>query len=271
MNEQQQKQYIGFKMRQAREIIAKLTREQAAEKLNVKVNYIYQVEAGYGGYALSTLNKFAIIYGVQIKYFYDWDSIDEMLRERINNKIGQKIKKHRQEKGWTQQQLAEKIGTTKSYISLVENGKIPYSIELQKKFETALQVTDLSPFSDWSINKPNTPDVEIDHNIANMQILNLFEKDEIEITTKQLTLIRHSNADYYHLIKAFLKNDKNTEELKKCINNLSPKDQKYLEKAFFQYLNEKVDQETPTEPPKSQEQNRQKSARLTKQSSFGGK
>lgn len=39
-----------------------------------------------------------------------------------NNIIGKKISELRKNRGWTQKQLAEKIGVTQSYIGNIENG-----------------------------------------------------------------------------------------------------------------------------------------------------
>ena len=48
---------------------------------------------------------------------------DELERDFESFKIGLLLKKAREEKNLTQEQLAEKAGTKKSYISKLENGK----------------------------------------------------------------------------------------------------------------------------------------------------
>lgn len=56
-----------------------------------------------------------------------------------NFKIGALIQKARVEKGLTQEQLAEKVGTTKSYISKIENNVKEVRIStLQKIVELGL-------------------------------------------------------------------------------------------------------------------------------------
>lgn len=45
--------------------------------------------------------------------------------------IAKNIKRYRLEKGWTQQELAEEIGTTKGVILNYENGEIPSPQRLQ--------------------------------------------------------------------------------------------------------------------------------------------
>ena len=39
--------------------------------------------------------------------------------------VGKRIAKFRKEKGWTQKQLAKATGLSKSYISSIEEGKLP--------------------------------------------------------------------------------------------------------------------------------------------------
>lgn len=67
------KRLVGLKIKEARENVAKISREQLADRLGVGENYIYQVELGRGGFSLDTLEKFANALGVEIKYFLDWD------------------------------------------------------------------------------------------------------------------------------------------------------------------------------------------------------
>jgi len=52
--------------------------------------------------------------------------IPDEYKEHLNN-IGEKIKKKREKKGWSQKELAEKAGYSENYINLIENGKrIPH-------------------------------------------------------------------------------------------------------------------------------------------------
>lgn len=48
------------------------------------------------------------------------------------------LKEARQEEGITQQELAEKVGSTKSYISKIENGAVEPSIGLYTRLMEAL-------------------------------------------------------------------------------------------------------------------------------------
>lgn len=47
---------------------------------------------------------------------------DELEEGYINFKIGAMLQEERRKRGLTQQELADKVGTTKSYISKIENG-----------------------------------------------------------------------------------------------------------------------------------------------------
>lgn len=44
-------------------------------------------------------------------------------------KLGQNISKIRKERGFTQEQMAEKIGVTAQYVSIIENGRANISIQ----------------------------------------------------------------------------------------------------------------------------------------------
>lgn len=54
-------------------------------------------------------------------------------------RVGQKIRVIRKRKGMTQQELAEKIGTQKSYISKIENGADMQLSTLFKIFDHGLE------------------------------------------------------------------------------------------------------------------------------------
>jgi len=89
-----------------------------AKILNAK-NFDELLDIEYGEIGTSKRNEFE----EQAQYFV----ISEMLREG------------RKEANLTQEQLAEKIGTKKSYISRLENGKCDIQLStLYKIFETGL-------------------------------------------------------------------------------------------------------------------------------------
>jgi transcriptional regulator with XRE-family HTH domain len=55
--------------------------------------------------------------------------------EALDKQIGEKLKKLRESKNLTQREAAEKIGIDYSYISKIENGKIPSLAKLNKLCE----------------------------------------------------------------------------------------------------------------------------------------
>ena len=62
--------------------------------------------------------------------------------------FGERVKKNREKKGYTQQELADKTGFHVSYISRIERGVENPTYEIIEKLAKALKVkaTDLMPF-----------------------------------------------------------------------------------------------------------------------------
>ena len=58
----------------------------------------------------------------------------------IKHNIGPSIKKLRKLKGLTQVQLAKKIKSTASYISSLENGRYPPTLNMLKKISNKLEI-----------------------------------------------------------------------------------------------------------------------------------
>ena len=54
--------------------------------------------------------------------------------------IGEEIKKNRNAKGFTQDELAEKIGISRNYISDLENNRYAPSVKTLSKIAVALQM-----------------------------------------------------------------------------------------------------------------------------------
>lgn len=62
--------------------------------------------------------------------------------------IGAKIRLYRNLKKWTQEQLAEKIDSTASYIGQIERGEVNFRIQTVEKIADALEVNLFSLFDD---------------------------------------------------------------------------------------------------------------------------
>lgn len=60
--------------------------------------------------------------------------------------IGAKIRLYRNMKKWTQEQLAEKISSTASYIGQIERGEVNFRIQTVGKIAEALEVSLFSLF-----------------------------------------------------------------------------------------------------------------------------
>lgn len=60
--------------------------------------------------------------------------------------IGAKIRFYRNMKKWTQEQLAEKIDSTASYIGQIERGEVNFRIQTVEKIAEALEVSLFSLF-----------------------------------------------------------------------------------------------------------------------------
>lgn len=72
-------------------------------------------------------------------------------------KIGQRLKELRKQKGWTQQQVGDKIGVTKSVISFYENQDRAPSPEVLIKFAKLYGVS-----ADYLLGIEKVPDNHLD-------------------------------------------------------------------------------------------------------------
>lgn len=59
----------------------------------------------------------------------------------ISNKVGEKIRKLRQEKGLMQEEFADLAGIDYSYLNQLENGKRNPTVEMLEKIAKALDTT----------------------------------------------------------------------------------------------------------------------------------
>jgi len=59
----------------------------------------------------------------------------------ITQRIGAKIRLHRTAKNWTQEELAEMIGSTASYIGQIERGEKNIRLDTVEKIITALDLS----------------------------------------------------------------------------------------------------------------------------------
>lgn len=81
--------------------------------------------------------SFQNVYNSKQNYFMD-----------IKEKFGQRVKTLRKEKGMSQEELAEKSGLNRPYISAIEQGKRNVSLEVMEKLAEAMGVGIVSLIAD---------------------------------------------------------------------------------------------------------------------------
>ena len=55
-------------------------------------------------------------------------------------RIGRNVRRERQRRGWTQQQVADKAGTSRIYVAQIEGGAKEISIDMLGRLAAALRV-----------------------------------------------------------------------------------------------------------------------------------
>lgn len=81
----------------------------------------------------------------------------ELARLLPFEKISRMVIRRRSEKGWTQQELAERMGTSHSVISRIESGQHQTSVETLKRLAAALETHLVVGFQD----EPETESAEV--------------------------------------------------------------------------------------------------------------
>lgn len=59
---------------------------------------------------------------------------------RLPKQLGKKIQKRRKEVGYTQEELAEKIGLSRAYMGFIEQGRNTPSLEVLEKIAKHLKI-----------------------------------------------------------------------------------------------------------------------------------
>jgi transcriptional regulator with XRE-family HTH domain len=96
--------------------------------------------------------------------------------------LGEKIKKLRFDKKWSQDQLAEKVGVGRQYISRYETGKISPNAENLQKLAEVFGVS-----IDYLLNDKETKNLA-SVGIKDKNLLNLFAEVEKMDESDQLTI-----------------------------------------------------------------------------------
>jgi len=58
----------------------------------------------------------------------------------LMQRIAKNVRRHRQARGWTQQRLAERVGTTRFYVAKVEAASKEISLQMLGRLARALSV-----------------------------------------------------------------------------------------------------------------------------------
>lgn len=92
--------------------------------------------------------------------------------------LGKKIREARDKKGWTQQELSERVNLTRSSITNIENGKQKIQIDDLYFFASVLEVgiLDLLPADNVVMDRIALPVVKQKLNTYNEDILNFTKK-----------------------------------------------------------------------------------------------
>lgn len=104
----------------------KFSQSALAKKLNITQQAVQKWEKGRSEPDTEMIKKISIIFNI---------SIDDLLDDKINNNdfeifienshLQNRIKQLREEKGWSQSELGEKLNLQKAAISKYESGKVP--------------------------------------------------------------------------------------------------------------------------------------------------
>ena len=112
-----------------------------------------------------------------------------MTKKIDNTTIGGRIKKRRNDLGLSQEELAEKLFTSKQMISAYENNKTELKLQIVKELAVALDIT-----TSFLIN--GTVAVESEEETAELvSLFNSLHKEEIrKIAIEQIRLLTQINV-----------------------------------------------------------------------------
>lgn len=104
--------------------------------------------------------------------------MSDINKEEINKKFGDIFREHRLKKGYTQEEIAEKLGISSKYISRVENGVQGVSDETLIKYINILEIEPNKLYSYFVDNDNIRKQIEIVEKINNLPERSLKFLDE---------------------------------------------------------------------------------------------
>ena len=119
---------------------AKMTQKEVAEYIGISQNTYSYWENGRNNVDSESIKKLADLFGVSVDYLLDRDMIDEVNPETLQ--IAKRIIERRTELNITREELAEKIGVSKSTMQRYESGAVQHiPFEKLEKIADALNTT----------------------------------------------------------------------------------------------------------------------------------
>ncbi len=73
-------------------------------------------------------------------YFYSEDNLIMRKNAKLPKALGKRIQKLRKSSGFTQEELAEKIGISRAYMGFIEQGRYSASLEVLEKIAKVLRI-----------------------------------------------------------------------------------------------------------------------------------
>ena len=151
------------------------------------------------------------------KYVPNLREIPRHAETHTMNTVGERINARRLERGWTQEQLAEKAGISKGFLSDLETGTRNVSAEYLLKIAQALNVT-LDFLTKGDSSKPDKTEVQIPARLSDIaKQKNLTFAQTLMLLDMRLQIKAHrSNTQsddlekfdwerFYEAVKQFLK------------------------------------------------------------------
>jgi transcriptional regulator with XRE-family HTH domain len=133
--------------------------------------------------------------------------------------VGERIKARRAELGWTQEQLAQKAGISKSFLSELENGKRRVSADNLLEIARTLSVS-LDYLMTGATTEPNPVDVPIPSSLARFAAEEgLSFRQTLMLLDMQKQIVAHRSSSkteglegvdwrkFYEAVKEFLKHE----------------------------------------------------------------
>lgn len=128
---------VGARLRQIREERG-MPLETLADLLDIPPDCMKEVEEGKRRLSRATLAEAASILGVDISYFEEKDS---ELSQQATSRIGAKLRRLREQRGLTLNELSQRSGVSLAHISEIERGRSTASLKTLEKLAAALEVS----------------------------------------------------------------------------------------------------------------------------------